>query len=126
MKATDDVTDEFPDAMDVHTWFSLTYANYLVWPRSLMQSMPDEWQHRFTALAREIESAYPSYLDGSYRVQRIDPVTKRFVADPVPHYNRGRTFVPPAGCRCAPGDEWHHPVTGHCADCGCFGCSGER
>lgn len=117
----------FPDAdpIDVHMWFSLTYANYLVWPRSLMQSMPESWQRRFVAVAREIERAYPSYLDGLYRVQRIDPKTKRYMADPVPDYNRGRTFVPPepSGCICHPGEEWHHPVTGHCGDCGCFGCS---
>jgi hypothetical protein len=30
------------------------------------------------------------------------------------------------GCVCEPGNEWHHPITGHCADCGCFTCSGER
>jgi hypothetical protein len=23
-------------------------------------------------------------------------------------------------------DGWHHPLTGHCGDCGCFTCSGER
>jgi hypothetical protein len=23
-------------------------------------------------------------------------------------------------------DGWHHPITGHCGDCGCFTCSGER
>jgi hypothetical protein len=23
-------------------------------------------------------------------------------------------------------DDWHHPITGHCGDCGCFTCSAER
>jgi len=26
---------------DIHTWFGLTYANYLVLPRTLLQSMPE-------------------------------------------------------------------------------------
>jgi hypothetical protein len=23
-------------------------------------------------------------------------------------------------------DGWHHPITGHCGDCGCLSCSSER
>lgn len=39
----------------VHAWFELSYASYLVWPRSVMQQMPAEWQQRFVALAKELE-----------------------------------------------------------------------
>lgn len=35
----------------VQAWFGLTYASYLVWPRVLMERMPDSWQRRFVALA---------------------------------------------------------------------------
>src|SRR4051794_4608793 len=49
-------------AIDIHTWFGLTYANYLVVPRSVLQSMPEEWQHRFTALLAEMEDNF-SHLD---------------------------------------------------------------
>lgn len=50
------------EPVDVHTWFSLSYVNYLVLPRAVLQSMPEEWQHRFTALMGEAEQAF-SHLD---------------------------------------------------------------
>ena len=50
-------SDHAPDPIDVHTFFGLSYATHLVWPRSVMQSMPDDWQHRFTALARGLVDA---------------------------------------------------------------------
>lgn len=43
---------------DVHTWFGLSYANYLVLPRALMQSMPQPWQHRIIACLRELDDAF--------------------------------------------------------------------
>lgn len=43
---------------DIHTWFGLTYANHLVIPRSLLQSMPDEWQHQFVALLEQYGDAF--------------------------------------------------------------------
>lgn len=48
--------------VDIHTWFSLTYANYLVVPRSVLQSMPEDWQHRFTGLLGETSEAF-GHLD---------------------------------------------------------------
>lgn len=80
---------------DVHTYFGLTYANYLVWPRSLMQSMPDDWQARFVALADEMVATFGGYLDESYRVNTVDD-NGRFVRSKVPHYNRGRTLLAPS------------------------------
>ena len=41
----------------VHNFFGLTYATHLVWPRSVMQSMPNDWQRRFSELAKELEEA---------------------------------------------------------------------
>jgi hypothetical protein len=52
---TDPETTE-PEA--IHTWFGLTYANYLVFPRTLLQSMPDAWQGRFVALLEELDAAF--------------------------------------------------------------------
>jgi hypothetical protein len=51
-----------PQPLDIHTWFSLTYANYLVVPRSVLQSMPEDWQHRFTGLLGEMSTAF-GHLD---------------------------------------------------------------
>lgn len=122
----------------VHLWFSLSYANFLVWHRSSMQSMPLEWQRRFVELAEELDAAYPEHQDIGYEVTTVDwtPITclteaqmrlleigfsddetedddhQEYylkdgtavsphhqvglpVRDPVPHYNRGRTYLPP-------------------------------
>ncbi len=43
---------------DVHTWFGLSYSNYQVLHRTLLQSMPDEWQHRFVTCLEELRGAF--------------------------------------------------------------------
>jgi hypothetical protein len=42
----------------VHEYFGLSYANYLVLARSLMQSMPDRWQQKVVAVLREYHAAF--------------------------------------------------------------------
>ncbi|MCX4681663.1 hypothetical protein OG413_41415 [Streptomyces sp. NBC_01433] len=42
----------------VHEWFSLSYSNYLVLHRTLMQSMPTDWQYRLRACLEELETAF--------------------------------------------------------------------
>ncbi len=77
----------------VHSWFGLTYANYLVLNRSLMQSMPDEWQHRMVQCLWEMFEAFDGLpFPSGYRVSAVD-VHGRFTKDLIPHYNRGRTRV---------------------------------
>src|SRR5215471_7276192 len=83
------VADEF----DVHMWFGLTYANYLVLHRSLLQSMPEEWQHRFVECLREMEQAFWHVEKADDYWVRAKDSSGRFITDPVPHYNRGRTKV---------------------------------
>jgi hypothetical protein len=125
----------------VHQHFGLSYANYLVLPRTLLQSMPEAWQARFVAMLGELAEAFDhveqaqcykvtpgverevweltdserSYLgitapdapdgDGEDRPNvfydrdgnEMEP-WYRVVwpqADPVPHYNRGRTYISP-------------------------------
>lgn len=81
---------------DVHVWFSLSYANYLILHRSLLQSMPADWQHEFIALLVKLDEAYGHVeRPAQYRVQAINESGK-FVRDPVPHYERGRTYVEPS------------------------------
>jgi hypothetical protein len=53
---------------DIHAWFELTYANYLVLPRALMQSMPDHWQHRATGILDELRAAYAHIEWPHYKV----------------------------------------------------------
>lgn len=50
------ITDDQPT--DIHTAFGLSYSNYLVLPRTLLQSMPMEWQHHFTALLERYNDAF--------------------------------------------------------------------
>lgn len=42
----------------IHGWFGLSYCNYQVLHRTLMQSMPVEWQERMVACLEELAAAY--------------------------------------------------------------------
>lgn len=42
----------------VHLHFGLSYSNYLVLHRTLMQSMPEEWQRRMVACLEELDAAF--------------------------------------------------------------------
>lgn len=39
----------------IHEWFELSYAQYLTIPRSVLQSMPQEWQDRFVKCLEELK-----------------------------------------------------------------------
>lgn len=141
----------------IHEHFSLSYANYLVLPRALLQSMPDAWQQVFVDRLDEMAAAFhhvpqaegyevitgtehilnemdddqlaaagvevdryggedpPDGLDhwalASWQEEHETEPTYHQVRtgremdggervivpgeDPVPHYNRGRTYVAP-------------------------------
>ncbi|MFB7285472.1 hypothetical protein [Actinacidiphila glaucinigra] len=141
----------------IHEWFSLSYANYLALPRTLLQSMPIEWQQRMVACLNEMEAAFAHVPQAeAYNVeavtvhivnemasdeqdragitedwyrgetppdgitdaelaewrakhedpdgptyhhdgQELDPHERVLLpaADPIPHYNRGRTYIEP-------------------------------
>lgn len=85
-----------PECNDaVHTWFGLSYASYLAVNRSLLQSMPPEWQRRFVQCMEELNDHFSHIKEPRYTVHARDD-QGRFVRDPIPHYNRGRTHVPSA------------------------------
>ena len=76
------------EPMDVHTWFELTYAQYLTVPRSVLQAMPEEWQHRFVACLDELDETFdwrPSI--GRYWVQLKD-AQGRYATDRFMEYRR--------------------------------------
>jgi hypothetical protein len=79
----------------IHLWFSLTYANYLVMPRSVLQSMPQEWQAKFCALLDEAHEAF-GHLDWPHYAVNVREADGKFGRDQIPHYNRGRTRLTPA------------------------------
>lgn len=146
MLETDGSAEERNRRLDgpMHGFFGLTYSNYLVLHRSLMQSMPVEWQERAIAVFEELRAAFDhvkqadvykvtpasecTYSDLSKTDMALLGVTQpdepagdyddtwrdryydrdgnehhasdRVLAplpggDPVPHYNRGRTFIEP-------------------------------
>lgn len=91
-----------PSAGDVSQWFGLTYANFAVFPRSLLQSMPAEWQQRFYTLMTEYDDHWRRLPKGfepvEYRVQAVENGRLKSLRDyRLPHYNRTRTHVTPDG-----------------------------
>lgn len=45
-------------AQDLHGWWQLSYAAFLVLPRALMQEMPDDWQRDMARLLREYDATW--------------------------------------------------------------------
>lgn len=87
------------DPEPVHTWFELTYAQYLTIPRSLLQSMPVEWQQRFVECLEELDDTFDwRPREGRYWVQLKDG-RGRYVEDPLMDYERGRRRIEPGKCR---------------------------
>lgn len=74
----------------IHDWFGLSYGSYLTIPRSVLQSMPDEWQAKFVVLLDELDSEIEWRPDeGCYWVALRDE-KGRFIDDPAEDYERGR------------------------------------
>lgn len=71
---------------DIHHWFQLSYSSYLVLPRSLMEGMPIEWQHKMIDLLEEMREVYDSSkIEDNYTVQLRDK-KGRFKEDPLANY----------------------------------------
>ena len=74
------------DTEPIHSWFSLSYANYLVLHRSLLQEMPAAWQRKMVALLDEFWNEFDSEkVPHSFTVNRRDE-RGRFLADPLSQY----------------------------------------
>ena len=82
-------------APDVHTMFGLTYANYLVLNRTLLQSMPDRWQRQFCGLIHELDLSFDHIPKAARFAVSPRDENGRFCKDPVPHYERGRAYIEP-------------------------------
>lgn len=78
-----------PDPRDgpIHGWFGLTYAQYLVLNRTILQSMPIRWQTRFVRMLDEVQETLtvPEELPSRYFVRPVDR-RGRFVKESLPHY----------------------------------------
>lgn len=86
----------------IHLWFGLSHAQYLTVPRSVLQSIPAEWQEKFVALLDEMESKIDSSVSGTYHVELRelnDTGTGNLrwgnkLNDPFADYERGRRRIP--------------------------------
>ena len=56
----------------IHEFFGLSYCNYMVLQRSLLQSMPHDWQKKFVELLEELNDEF-RHIDHpySYHVQAL-------------------------------------------------------
>ena len=86
----------FNDEEDyIHNWFGLSYANYLVLPRSILQSMSTEWQKKFVDLLNELEDKIrEEYLQDmpDYSVEAKDNKGK-YIKDPYRYYWRNNNRI---------------------------------
>lgn len=91
------------DNEPIHLWFELTYASYLVLPRSVLQSMPEGWQRRFVMCLEELDAAFegsppmPSYYVKPRQIRGYTRNDKPIYAacdDLYGNYERGRRKVP--------------------------------
>lgn len=84
-----------PPTGPVHGWFGLSYASWMVLPRTLLQSMPIEWQASLVRLMDELErsaSAAGVVIPERFRVHVLD-TNGRFVASPFPHYKHAPNLL---------------------------------
>lgn len=105
-KKADSITDLIPsetaarlaereadETEPVHTWFELTYSSYLVLHRTVLQSMPLDWQRRFVHCLRELDDVVINAGVDTAPGYTVHARTHdgKFAAEPIPPYNRGRT-----------------------------------
>lgn len=92
-------------------WFELLYAEYLTIPRSVLQSMPDEWQSKMASLLEDLDGTidWRPKDGGCYRVSLHHPkevwvgrgqnrhpkiIWGYEINDPLGDYQRGRRRIP--------------------------------
>jgi hypothetical protein len=81
----------------IHEWFELTYAQYLTIPRSVLQSMPAEWQQRFVDCLKELDNTIDWRPEvGRYWV-RLKDDKGHWLHDPLADYERGRRRIQKKG-----------------------------
>lgn len=80
----------------IHAWFGLSYANYLVIPRTVLQSLSKEAQlaliHALERVGDEerIGTGHNWPGEANIEVKLKDAETGRYIQDPLANYERGR------------------------------------
>lgn len=70
-------------------WFELSYAQYLAIPRSILQTMPIEWQKKFVELMDELDELIDWRRDGCWVKYRDSK--GRFIKDELCDYKKDFT-----------------------------------
>lgn len=82
--------DDSNELKDAWLYFGLSYASWLVLPRVALQSMPDDWQHKFFLLVEELEDTleFPEEYTSEFVVtmKRNGKLAKNVL----PHYRHNR------------------------------------
>jgi hypothetical protein len=80
----------------IHDWFELSHAQYLTIPRSVLQSMPIDWQRRFVKCLKQLDDKIDWRPDeATYWCLLRDNKTGRYIGnDPLADYDRGRRIIP--------------------------------
>lgn len=77
----------------IHEWFELSRAQYLTVPRSVLQSMPVEWQERFVKCLEELDDTIDwRPQSGCYWVILKDS-QGRYMHDDFHDYQKGRRHI---------------------------------
>lgn len=80
----------------IHNFFGLSYASYLVIPRSILQSCTPEAQQKLCDALEEVYKETKAHMDDPWpyeatiSVQLRDVVTGRLKKDDLADYQRGR------------------------------------
>lgn len=80
----------------VHGYFGLTYAQYLVIPRTALQSMSNEWQRKFIDCMNELDQEIdwkPEGADYWVQLRKPDGTFTSITDDPLNDYERGRRKI---------------------------------
>jgi len=81
------------DESDIHSYFGLSYSNYLVLQRSILQSMPEEWQAKFVDMLEELEEKSCVLKDKPTSFWVRAKINNKFAKDNYSNYERGRRQV---------------------------------
>jgi hypothetical protein len=86
----------------VSCFFSLSYANYFVLNRTVLEQMPGAWQEQFVGMLHDMVAAAEAgnvTLPHHFRVHAVTDGGK-YTKDPIPHYRHAPRLglVFPEGC----------------------------
>lgn len=97
------------DLEPIYHWFGLSYANYLVLPRSILQSAPANLQKKIVECLEELDQVFDfSQYNLEYEVKQRDN-KGRYKEDPLSDYERGRRVIPhKIKCSCNPHDRIYY------------------